>query len=71
MISFVDDVGRQPQVPSAIEYRYSLACKEWRFLGAALLVMVLCTLGGTLVEVVTFSISMWVNVPDPLWHSGV
>ena len=24
-----------------------------------------------LVEVVTFSIGMWVSVPDPLWQSGV
>ena len=38
---------------------------------AALLVMVLCTLGGKLVEMVTFNISMWVSVPDPLWNSGV
>ena len=38
---------------------------------AALLVMVLCTLGSALVEMVIFNISMWVSVPDPLWHSGV
>ena len=31
----------------------------------ALLVVVLCTLGGMVVEGVTFSISMWVNMPDP------
>ena len=37
---------------------------------AASLVMVLCTLGGTLVEVVMFSVCMWVSVPDLLWHSG-
>ena len=58
MISFADDGGREPQVPGVIEDRYSLAGKEWRFLVASLLVVVLCTLGGMLVEVVTFSISM-------------
>ena len=70
IVSFVDDGGREPQVPGIIEDRYGLASKEWRFLVAASLVVVLCTLGGMLVEVVTFSISMWVHVPDPLWHSG-
>ena len=70
MISFVDDGGREPQVPGVIQDRYGLASKEWRFLVAASLVMVLCTLSGMLVEVVTFSIGMWVSVPDPLWHSG-
>ena len=71
MISFVDDGGREPQVSGVIEDRYSLASKEWRFLAAALMVMVLSALSGTLVEVVTFSIGMWVSVPDLLWHSGV
>ena len=70
MISFVDDGGREPQVPGVIEDRYSLASKEWRFPVAASLVVVLYTLCGTLVEVVTFSIGMWVGVPDPLRHSG-
>ena len=37
---------------------------------AASLVVVLCILGGMLVEVVMFSIDMWVSVPDLLWHSG-
>ena len=71
MISFADDGGREPQVPGIIEDRYSLASKEWRFLAAALLVVVLCTLSGMLVEVVIFTIGMWVCVPDLLWHSGV
>ena len=62
-------VGREPQVPGVIEDRYGLASKEWRFLVAASLVMVLCTLSGTLVEVVMFSISMWDSVPDLLWYS--
>ena len=31
---------------------------------AGSLIVVLCTLGGMLVEVVTFSIGMWVSVPD-------
>ena len=44
--SFADDVGREPQVPGVIEDRYGLASKEWRFLVAASLVMVLCTLSG-------------------------
>ena len=67
---FADDGGREPQVPHVIEDRYGLATKEWRFLVAASLVMVVCTLGHMLAEVVTFSISMWVSVPDLLWHSG-
>ena len=70
IIGFENDGGREPHVSGIIEDRYSLAHKEWRFLEAASLVMVLCTLGDTLVEVVTFSISMWVGVPDLLWHSG-
>ena len=70
IVGFADDGGREPQVPGTIEDRYSLASKEWRFLVAALLVMVLCTLGATLIEMVTFSISTWVSVPDLLWHSG-
>ena len=71
MTGFVDYGSREPLVPCVIEDRYSLASKEWRFLVVALLVMVLCALSGTLVDVVTFSISMWISVPDPLWHSGV
>ena len=71
IVGFVDDGGREPQVPGIIEDRYSLASKEWRFFVAASLVLVLCTLGGTLVEMVMFSISMWVSVPDLLWNSGV
>ena len=70
MISFADDGGREPKVSGVIEDRYSLAGKEWRFLVAASLVMVLCILSGMLVEVVTFSISMWVSLHDLLWHSG-
>ena len=70
IIGFVDNGGREPQVPGIIEDRYGLASKEWRFLAAVSLVMVLCTLGNTLVEVVTFSIGMWVSVPNMLWHSG-
>ena len=70
MISFADDGGRKPQVPGVTEDRYCLASKEWRFLVTASLFVVLCTLNGMLVEVVTFSIGMWVSVPDPLWHSG-
>ena len=70
IIGFVDDGSREPQVPGFIEDRYSLASKEWRFLVAASLVMVLCTLDSILGEVVTFSISIWVSVPDLLWHSG-
>ena len=58
IIGFADDGGREPQVPGIIEDRYSLASKEWRFLAAALLVVIFCTLGGTLVETVTFSIGM-------------
>ena len=71
IIGFVDDGGREPQVPGIIEDRYSLASKELRFLAAALQVMVLCTLGSTLVETVTFSIGMLVSVPDLLGHSDV
>ena len=70
MISFADDGGMETQVPGVIEDRYSLASKDWRFLVTASLVMVLCTMSGTSVEVVTFSIGMWVGVPDPLWHCG-
>ena len=62
MTGFADDGGREPQVPGVIEDRHHLASKEWRFLVATLLVMVFCTLDGTLVEVVTFSIDMWVVV---------
>ena len=69
MISFANDGGREPQVPGVTGDRYNLACNEWRFLAAALLVMVLCALSSTLDEVVTLSISMGVIVPDPLWHS--
>ena len=71
MISFADESSREPHAPGVIEDRYSLAGKEWRFLVAASLVMVLCILSGTWVPVVTFSISAWVSVPDPLQHSGV
>ena len=67
IIGFANDGGREPQVPGIIEDRYSLAGKEWRFLVAASLVVVLCTLGGTLLEV---CIGIWVCVPDLLWHSG-
>ena len=67
---FVDDDGREPQVPGVIEDRYSLASKEWGFLVAASLVMVLCALSDTLIEVVMFSSNMWVSVPDTLWHSS-
>ena len=70
IIGFVDDSGREPQVPGIIEDRYSLTSKEWRFLVAALLVMILCTLGGTLIEVVMFSIGMQTSVSHSLWHSG-
>ena len=70
IIGFVDDGGREPQVPGIIEDRYSLASKEWGFLAVASLVMVLCTLGGTLVEMVTFSIGMSVSMPNLLWHSS-
>ena len=59
IIGFVDDGGREPQVSGVIEDRYSLASKELSFLVAAMLVMVCCTLDGTLVETVTFSIGMW------------
>ena len=52
IIGFADDGGRELQVPGVIEDRYGSADKEWRFFEAASLVMVLCTLGGTLVEVV-------------------
>ena len=65
IIGFVDDGGREPQVPGIIWD------KELRFLVAASLVMVLCTLGSMLVEVVMFTISMWVGVPDLFWHSGM
>ena len=71
IIGFVDDGGREPQVPGIIEDRYVLASKEWRSLVASSLVVVLCTLGGALVETVMFSIGMSVSVPDLLWHSGV
>ena len=71
IIGFADDGGREPEVHGIIEDRYSLASEEWRFLLAASLVMVLCTLGSTLVEVVTFSISIRLSVPDPLLHGGV
>ena len=54
----MDDGGREPQVPGVIEDRYSLAGKEWRFLFVASLVVVLCSLSGMLLEVVTFSIDM-------------
>ena len=69
-ISFADDGGREPEVSGVIEDRYSLAGKEWRFLVAALLVLVLCALSGMLVEVVMFSIGIWVIAPYPLWHIG-
>ena len=71
MISFGDDGGRDLQVPGLTEDRCGSAGKEWRFLAVASLVVVLCTLSGTLIEVFMFSIGMWVSVPDPLWHSGV
>ena len=71
IIVFAYDGGRELQVPGVTEDRYSLASKEWRFLPAASLVVVLCTLGSMLVEMVTFSIGMWVSVPDLLWYSGV
>ena len=71
IISFVDDGGWEPLVPGVIEDRYSLAGKEWRFLVATLLVMVLCILGSTLVGIVMFSISMWVSVTNLLWHTDV
>ena len=70
IIGLVGDGGREPQIPGVIEDTYGLASKEWRFLAAALLVVVLCALGGMLVEVVMFSISMSVSVPDLLWDSG-
>ena len=70
IVGFADDSSRKPQVPGIIEDRYGLASKEWKFLAAASLAVVLCTLGGTLVEMVTSTISMWVSVPDLLWHSG-
>ena len=71
IIGFVDDGDKEPQVPGVNEDRYGLAGKELRFLVAALLVMLHCTLGSTLVEVVMFSIGMWVSESDPLGHSGV
>ena len=71
IIGFVEHDGRKPQDPGIIKDGYSLASKEWRFLAAALLVMVLCTLGSTLVETVAFSIGMRVSMPDLLWNSGV
>ena len=70
IIGFANDGGREPQVPGVIEDIYGLASKEWRFLVAALLVMVLYTLGGKLVEIVTSNIDMLVSMPDPLWHSS-
>ena len=70
IIGFMGEDVREPQVPGIIEDRYSLPGEEWRFLVATLLVMVLCTLGSMLVEMVTFSIGMWVSVPDLLWYSG-
>ena len=71
IIGFAHDGGREPQVPGIFEHRYSLAGKEWKFLAAASLIMVLSTLGGMLVEMVMFSIGMWLGVPDALWHSDV
>ena len=71
MISFADDGGREPHVPGVIEDRYGLVSKEWKFLVPASLVVVLCALSSMLVEVVTFSIGMWVSVPDLFWYSGV
>ena len=70
MISFADNGGREPQVPGVIEGRYGLASKEWRNLEATSLLIVFSAVDGMLVEEVTFSIDMWVSVPDPLWHSG-
>ena len=57
---FVDDGGREPQVPGVIEDRYRLASKESRFLVSASLAVILCILNSMLIEVVKFSISMWV-----------
>ena len=71
IIGFTDDGGREPRVPGILEDRYGLSREEWRFLVAASLVTLLCTLDGTLVEMVTITIGMWVSVPDLLWHSGV
>ena len=70
IIGFADDGGREPHVSGFIEDRYGLTSKEWRFLAATSLVMGTLVLGSTLVEVVMFSISMLVSVPDLLWHSG-
>ena len=70
IIGFADDGGREPQVPGITEDRYGLVSKEWRFVVAASVVMVPCTLNSTLVEMVMFSMGMWVSVPDLLWHSG-
>ena len=71
IFGFADDGGREPQGPGIIEDRYSVASEEWRFLAATSLVMVLLNLGSALVDMVTFSIDMWVSEPGPLWHSGV
>ena len=57
-IGFADVGGRESQVSGIIEDRYGLAGNEWKFLVATSLVLALCTLGGTLVEVVMFSIGM-------------
>ena len=59
---FADDGDRKPQVPGINEERYGLVGEEWRFLVAASLVMVLCTVGSTLVKMVTLSIGMWISV---------
>ena len=68
-IGFADNGGRELQVPGVTEDRYDLAGKEcflqqphWSWYSALL--------SGILVEMITFSISMWVSVPDLLWHSS-
>ena len=49
MVCCTDDVGREPQASGITDNRYSLSSKQQGLLLAALMVMVCCTQGGSLV----------------------
>ena len=70
MVSFTNDLSREPEALVIVEDRYSLPCIQ-QGLGSTVTVIVFSTLGGTFVESVTVIWSTGVLVVDPLWECCV